>query len=136
MAVADPAANRGLVQDCAALLRVQAVWAPRLNWSSDRPMSDWVGVASSGSPPRVRELDVSGRGLRGPIPPQLGQLTNLAFLDLSHNQLTGPIPVELSQLADLRAVFLAGNQLTGCVPLGLSVIDRDELGLPDCEAGA
>ena len=48
VAVADWAANRGLVQDCAALLRVQAVWAPRLNWSADRPMSDWVGVASPG----------------------------------------------------------------------------------------
>ena len=136
VAVADPSAYRGLVQDCAALLRVQAVWAPRLNWSSDRPMSDWVGVASSGSPPRVREFDVSGRGLRGPIPAALGQVTNLRYLDLSHNLLTGPIPVELSGLAGLREVRLAGNQLTGCVPPGLPVSDREELELPDCEAGA
>ena len=134
VAVADPTANRGLVQDCAALLRVQAVWAPPLNWSTDRPLSDWVGVASSGSPPRVRELDVSGRGLRGPIPAALGQVTHLRYLDLSHNQFSGPIPVELSQLADLRAVFLAGNQLTGCAPPGLPVVDREELGLPECEA--
>ncbi len=136
VAVADPSAYRGLVQDCAALLRVQAVWAPRLNWSSDRPMSDWVGVASSGSPPRVRELDVSGRGLRGAIPADLGQVTNLTVLDLSHNLLTGAIPVELSGLAGLREVRLAGNQLTGCVPPGLAVSDREELELPDCEAGA
>ena len=135
VAVADPSANRGLVQDCAALLRVQAVWAPQLNWSTDRPMSDWVGVASSGSPPRVRELDVSGRGLRGPILAALGQVTNLRYLDLSHNLLTGPIPAELSQLAGLREVRLAGNQFTGCVPAGLPVVDREELELPDCEAG-
>ena len=135
-AVADPSADRGLVQDCAALLRVQAVWAPPLNWSTARPMSNWVGVASSGSPPRVRELDVSGRGLRGPIPAALGQVTSLRYLDLSHNLLTGPIPVELSGLAGLREVRLAGNQLTGCVPPGLPVSDREELELPDCEAGA
>ena len=136
MAVADPSADRGLVQDCAALLRVQAVWAPPLNWSTARPMSNWVGVASSGSPPRVRELDVSGRGLRGPIPAVFGQVTNLRYLDLSHNLLTGPIPVELSRLAGLREVRLAGNALTGCVPPGLPVSDREELELPDCEAGA
>ena len=98
-------------------------------------MSDWVGVAPSGSPPRVRELDVAGRGLRGPIPAAVGQLTHLSYLDLSHNYFSGTIPVELSQLADLSGVYLTGNQLTGCVPLGLSVIDRDELGLPDCGAG-
>ena len=80
-------------------------------------------------------LDLSGNQLTGLIPPTLGQLSDLTYLDLSHNQLTGPIPAELSQLAGLREVRLAGNQLTGCVPAGLPVVDREELALPDCEAG-
>ena len=135
VAVAEPASNRGLVQDCAALLRVQAVWAPRLNWSNDRPMSDWVGVALSGSPPRVHKLDLSNRDLHGPIPAHLERLTKLTYLDLSHNKLTGPIPAELSQVDGLVEVRLAGNQLTGCVPAGLPVGDREELGMPDCGVG-
>ena len=82
----------------------------------------------------LRHVDLSRNQLTGRIPPELGQLTNLVSLDLSHNQLTGAIPVELSQLAGLRAVRFAGNPLTGCVPVGLPVVDREELGLPDCAA--
>ena len=84
----------------------------------------------------LRYLDLSQNHLTQPIPPELGHLTNLTFLDLSYNQLTGPIPAELSQLAGLREVRLAGNALTGCVPPGLPVMDREELGLPECEAAA
>ena len=231
-AVADAAGNRGLVDDCAALLELSAraggSWY--VNWSADLPLDDWYGVGLGGTPPRVRVLrladgwlrdrdpralrwltelwllelsefglsyfprelgqlrnleelrlagshvggripaelgqlsnlrfldlsknrlteaipralgqlaaltylDLSGNQLTGLIPPTLGQLSDLTYLDLSHNQLTGPIPAELSQLARLREVRLAGNQLTGCVPAGLPVVDREELELPDCEAG-
>ena len=83
----------------------------------------------------LTHLDLSRNQLTGSIPAEFGQLRNLTYLDLSHNQLTGPIPAELSQLAGLREVRLAGNQLTGCVPAGLPVVDREELELPDCEAG-
>ena len=84
----------------------------------------------------LRHLDLSKNQLTGSIPPESGQLANLPYLDLSQNQLTGPIPGELSQMAGLREVRLAGNDLTGCVPAGLPVMDRAELGLPDCEAAA
>ena len=133
--VPDPPANPGLVRDCETLLRVRDAFAVLLNWSADRPIRDWAGVSLGGSPPRVRELGLRNRGLRGPIPPALGQLTALMHLDLSGNFLTGPIPAELGQLPDLIEVSLAGNQFTGCVPPALPVVDREDLGLSNCEAG-
>ena len=74
--------------------------------------------------------------LTGPIPAELGDLSNLEFLDLGTNRLTGPIPAELSNLSNLSELQLLGNQLTGCVPVGLRDVaeenDLGELELPDC----
>ena len=54
--------------------------------------------------------------LTGPIPAELGNLTELRFLNLAANRLTGPIPRELGGLADLRSLYLGENELAGPVP--------------------
>lgn len=102
-----------------------------------------VGIGAShrispelGQLANLQVLDLSRNELTGPIPSELEQLRKLTHLDLSQNRLTGTIPAELSQLAGLREVRLAGNQLTGCVPDELPVVDREELGLPDCAVAA
>ena len=53
-----------------------------------------------------RILDLSGSGLTGVIPAQLGQLSQLTLLNIQDNQLTGPIPAELGQLSQLRELYL------------------------------
>ena len=73
--------------------------------------------------------------MSGPIPSELGSLSNLKRLLLDHNQLTGRIPAELGGLTNLERVYLSENQLTGCIPYGLRQVvdnDFDELGLPFC----
>ena len=73
--------------------------------------------------------------LSGPIPAELGSLTNLEVLWLQHNQLNGAIPAELGGLTNLRWLSLSGNQLSGCVPGELEEIlihDFAALGLPFC----
>ena len=62
------------------------------------------------------ELDLSGSGLTGSIPPEIGNLTNLTELDLDGNQLTGSIPSEIGNLTNLTELDLEGNQLTGSIP--------------------
>ena len=73
------------------------------------------------------------------ILPELGGLPRLQLLWLNQNQLRGEIPLDLGNLSNLAFLFLGGsNQLTGCVPSGLerflnvSESDLDEVGLPIC----
>ena len=63
----------------------------------------------------LTNLDLSGGNLTGPIPPEIGNLTNLRFLDLSYNRLTGPIPPEIG-LTNLAYLDLSRNRLTGPIP--------------------
>ena len=92
--------------------------------------SEWCQLTS------ISTLTLRRNRLSGPIPDCLGELPNLDRLHLEHNQLTGAIPATLAKAKRLDYAALDGNQLTGCVPPGLKVRRRDELGLPDCEAGA
>lgn len=55
-------------------------------------------------------------GLSGPIPKQLGGLSQLTKLNLSNNQLSGEIPPELGNLSNLEELRLANNQLEGELP--------------------
>ena len=124
-AVPDVANNPGLVADCDTLLVVKDTLrgAATLNWSSNAPMTHWVGITVGGTPLRVTELFISrsvvtGR-LTGVIPSELGNLANLKTLNLSENRLTGTIPPELGNLANLETLNLWDNQLTGSVPVQL-----------------
>ena len=107
-----------------------------LNWSASIPMPEWTGVELRGSPVRVRtvrlprrllagsipeleELHLDRNQLTGPIPPDLGRLTNLQVLNLAGNELTEGIPPELGRLTNLQALDLAGNELVGEIPAEL-----------------
>ena len=68
-----------------------ASWDTSTNWLSDRPIREWHGVTTN-SDGRITKLHLGGNQLTGPIPAELGDLTNLVWLDLSSAQLTGPIP--------------------------------------------
>src|SRR5688572_2073103 len=57
--------------------------------------------------------------LTGPVPPVLGNLSNLIYLYLDSNRLTGPIPSELGSLSNLQLLGLSSNQLSGAVPSSL-----------------
>ena len=63
----------------------------------------------------MHQLSLDHNQLTGPIPPEIGQLTNLEILSLSHNQLTGTIPPEL-ELTRMYQLSLNHNQLTGEIP--------------------
>ncbi len=93
-------------------------WEDNTKWLSDAPLGEWHGVTTDANG-RVIGLDLSGNGLSGEIPPQLGDLSNLELLLLDNNQLTGEIPPELGSLTRLRELFLGGNRLSGEIPAAL-----------------
>ncbi len=92
-----------------------AHWEESGNWVTDAPLGEWHGVETNAEG-RVVSLDLQRNGLRGPIPPELGGLSELETLILFANWLSGPIPPELGNLAEVRLVVLAANDLEGPIP--------------------
>lgn len=125
-AVPDPSDNSGLVRDCETLLSVRdgLQASPPLDWSDDRPISDWEGVAVGGKPLRVQGLNLRYRAMTGVIPRELATLTQLRTLDLSWNMLSGYIPPELEDLRQLTSLDFFANYLTGVIPPELAKLSE------------
>ena len=65
-------------------------------------------------------LNFRNNQLTSTIPTQLGLLSNLQELDFLNNQLTGPIPSELGKLTSMGHLRVANNSLSGTVPQSIS----------------
>ena len=95
-----------------------ANWTNNTNWLTSRALSTWYGVTTD-SQGRITELNLTRNQLKGKLPPELANLTNLEVLDLGGNQLTGTVPTWLSSLTNLQELYLWGNKLTGEIPTEL-----------------
>ncbi|CAN0043453.1 unnamed protein product, partial [Chrysoparadoxa australica] len=62
-------------------------WEHNHGWGTTEPLPEWHGVIVEGG--RVVVLELSGTGLRGSIPRELGHLSGLNWLRLERNQLSG-----------------------------------------------
>ena len=101
-------------------------WTNNADWLSNTPVGEWHGVQAD-SAGVVIALNLYSNGLRGEIPPELGQLSNLEVLSLYGNQLSGAIPAELGQLSNLEVLFLNDNQLSGAIPAELGQLSDLEV---------
>ena len=126
VAVEDPEANPGLVEDCKVLLEVQNALAGPWGfvWITSSSMSEWEGVVVEGTPPRVRQVVLNSRALGGEIPPELSRLTELRVLAMPGNALVGEIPTELGELKNLEQLNLRQNYLSGEIPPELGGLTR------------
>ncbi|XP_061352121.1 probable leucine-rich repeat receptor-like protein kinase At1g35710 [Gastrolobium bilobum] len=125
-------------QEQAALL--QSGW-----WNHDRNISNhcnWTGITcnEAGSitkisalktpPPELQRfqnlkltaftnlvrIDLTGLGLTGIIPTEIGTLTKLSYIDLSYNSLQGKLPKALSNLTQLESLDVSNNHIEGTIP--------------------
>ena len=123
-------------------------WTDGTNWLSMMPLGAWHGVETDAdghvTALRLPENNLSGSipsslallpGLRylslygnpkmgGPIPDELGGLSNLASLRLGGNAIEGTIPAELGQLTKLVYLDLQWNELSGSIPPELGQLTR------------
>ena len=91
-------------------------WLNSDNWLTDAPLRRWHDVYTDAAG-RVKSLLLTHNRLSGPIPWELGSLSDLAVLQLHGNRLSGPIPPELGNLSKLWRLELTGNwQLSGAIP--------------------
>ena len=82
--------------------------------------------AELGALTNLELLHLWGNNLTGPIPPELGRLSNLDVLTLYNNNLTGPIPPELGDLTNLTYLWVTNNNLTGPLPSSMTNLGRLE----------
>ncbi|KAK0597281.1 hypothetical protein LWI29_023683 [Acer saccharum] len=90
---------------------------------------NWIGVTCGVRHHRVTALDISYFGLTGTIPPQLGNLSFLAFVAINNNSFHGFLPGELAHLHRLRYINFNHNQLSGIVPSVFNISSLRELRL-------
>ncbi len=107
-----------------------ANWERNDNWLTDSPVGKWYGVKTVDG--RVTKLYLGGNGLRGEIPPELGNLQYLRQLRLGErlgdvNRLTGDFPPELNKLTTLEVLDLGSSDLSGPIPAWLGELKRLQL---------
>ena len=135
----------GIVNDCVALVAVQNHWATpeNRNLPLDHPLRTWgtssqgintwngVTVGTNAGEGAVIGLNLSDLGIRGTIPPALGNLRDLETLNLQRNYLTSGMPFSLNNLAKVQVAspqrtgslnnfFFCFNYLSGTVPALIS----------------
>ncbi|XVF78840.1 hypothetical protein PTKIN_Ptkin14bG0169600 [Pterospermum kingtungense] len=91
-----------------------------------------IGLLAFGSNPLIRgklpvsignlsigQIDASDCSIKGSIPRELGNMSNLISFNLDNNELVGSIPTTIGQLINLQRLSLEGNNLEGSIPLEL-----------------
>ncbi|MEM6726779.1 MAG: S8 family serine peptidase [Bacteroidota bacterium] len=84
-------------------------WTNNFGWATSAPVSTWEGVTVINN--RVRRLELPNNNLRGVVPPDLVNLTELEVLDLGFNEITA-INVPLFEFFSLDSFSIRDNDLT------------------------
>ncbi|CAD6341799.1 unnamed protein product [Miscanthus lutarioriparius] len=107
------------------------------SWNSSTSFCSWEGVTCSRRrPTQVSALNLQGGGIKGALPPAIGNLTYLQTLNLSANELYGEIPASLGHLRRLETLDLSNNLFSGefpanlssCISMTIMVLDGNKLG--------
>jgi hypothetical protein len=90
-------------------------------WTTNIDECGWFDVNCDGNG-RVTELLFGGYNIQGPIPHDLGLLTDLTRLSWGGKQLSGTIPSFLGALTALTRLALYDNQLSGTIPSSIGAL--------------
>ena len=86
-------------------------WENNTNWCSDKPLNEWYGIDTYGDG-SVWFVSLPYNKLKGYLPDEFCNLSNLFTLNLSGNDLSGTIPIDFGNLNELESLWLDGNNFT------------------------
>ena len=121
--------------ECAALYAVYNStggdnWFDNDNWLTQYPVSDWGSGIVTVEYGHVVELNLTDNNLRGTIPPEIADLTELRVLSFWDNNLRGELPEEITDLTQLEYLDLSTNFLSGTIPEDIgNLVNLQELWL-------
>mmetsp|Transcript_33120 Transcript_33120/g.56098 ORF Transcript_33120/g.56098 Transcript_33120/m.56098 type:complete len:612 (-) Transcript_33120:27-1862(-) len=92
---------------------------PQDDFTATSQPCGWSGVRCAynytSNMTHVTEIKLPMRGLKGPIPKEIGFVPYLTKLDLADNEIPGTIPEAIYSLTKLRHLYLNDNKLTGTI---------------------
>jgi hypothetical protein len=96
-------------------------WTNATDWlSPTKHECYWYGVVctpvQNGTLHIVTGLRLDGNNVGGPIPFELGLLTNMEFVTLNNNRLAGTLPSSLAAWTKLQTFRIGNNTLQGALP--------------------
>ncbi|NQZ77545.1 MAG: T9SS type A sorting domain-containing protein, partial [Ekhidna sp.] len=98
-------------------------WFSNGGWLSELPYENWFGLTVDPTTGQVVNIDLSGNGLSGQLPAEIGNFAALERLGIPNNAIGGEIPAELGQVTTLQRIGLRNNQLTGEIPESIAVLE-------------
>ncbi len=104
------------LSECEALVALfvysgGSTWTNADNWFIDPNPCTWHGVVCADG--HVTEIYLTGNGLTGTLPAEIGNFGELAFLDLSNNSIGGDVPASLSKISRLEELYLGHTEIHG-----------------------
>ncbi|CAL5410179.1 unnamed protein product [Camellia sinensis] len=88
-------------------------------WIDNNPLNGILPASIGNLSNSLADIDASYCGIRGSIPSEIENLSNLAFLLMNGNELTGFIPTTIKSLTKLQRLDLNGNRIQGFIPVDL-----------------
>ena len=85
-------------------------------WIQDNPLKGHFPNSFGNLSVSLESIDASSCQIKGVIPTEIGNLSNLMALNLGDNELTGMIPTTLGQLQKLQQLIISGNRIHGSIP--------------------
>ncbi len=100
-------------------------WTDRTNWlGATGTECTWRGVECEETQSNVIGLNLDSNHLDGTLPSSIRNLTKARFLIFAGNDLRGPIPPEIGELTDLQAIYLQANHFTGNIPTSFASLKK------------
>ena len=83
---------------------------------AENPLNGTLPIATGNFSTSLEEFVAFNCNIKGRIPREIGNLSNLMALNLEDNELTGPIPTIVGNLGNLQGLFLQNNRIHGSIP--------------------